>query len=136
MKGGRTYLLSIAADICGIVSFLLTIWLLFKSEALRKEIDSQRLDYQREQKAIRNNIIALRDNIRNDGLINLRIISEVRTYLLSFTQRFKRLLSKEDNKRIIATLAMLKQKIDDIDRAKLCAELDYFVARFDKKEVK
>lgn len=129
-------MLSIVADVCGIIGFLLTICLLIRSEALRKEINSQRSDYQREQKTIRNNISALRDNIRDDDLINLRIVSEVRTHLLSLKQKFKHLLTREDKKRLYATIEILSMGIDDINRLKLCAELDYFVARLDKKEVK
>lgn len=131
----KIFTLSNIADVLGILGFILTIVLLIRSEAIRKELDSQRSDYQKEKKNIRAQITAVRDNVRNDGLeINLKIISDVRTNLLSFGQKFERLLTHDDKRHMANTLKMLKL-CENIDRTKLCAELDYFVARFDKKEI-
>lgn len=129
-------LLSTIADIVGIISFILTIVLLIYSEALRKEIESQRQDYVKEQRIIKETLMALRANIVEDGLLNKKIISDIRTQLFTFQQKFKRLLSLKDKIHISKTLVLLRHSIDEINQEALCAELDYFVARFERKERK
>lgn len=129
-------MLSKIADICGIVGFLITVRLLFKSDALQKEIENQRSDYMKEQRTIRERLISLRMNIVEDNLINMKVISDLRTQLFSFKQKFKRLLNHEDKTRMKRTLKLLKNDTEKIDKKALCVELDYFVARFERKERK
>lgn len=129
-------MLSTIADWVGIASFLLTIVLLFRSEAMRKEIESQRQDYIKEQRAVKGQLIALRSNIVDDDLLNRKVISDIRTQLFTFQHRFKRLLSHNDKKHITKTLALLDKDPNEINADKLCKELDYFVARFERKERK
>lgn len=129
-------MLSTLADIAGIVSLILTVALLFKSEAMRKEIESQRSDYIKEQKAIKERLIGLRANVVDDNLLNMKVISDLRTQLFSYDQKFKRLLTREDKTHLKTTLSILNSEIEAIDRKALCTELDYFVARFERKERK
>lgn len=129
-------MLSTIADVVGILSFLLTITLLVRSETMRKEIESQRLDYKKEQKEIRQNLIALRSNVIDDNLLNQKVISDIRTQLFAFQQKFRRILNRNDKKHMKATLKILEKGPADIDSAPLCRELDYFVARFERKELR
>ena len=129
-------MLSKIADICGIFGFLITIGLLFKSEALQKEIETQRIDYIKEQKSIKERLISLRANIVDDNLINMKVISDLRTQLFSYEQKFMRLLKREDRKRLKKTLKLLEKDIEKINKKDLCKELDYFVARFERRERK
>lgn len=122
------------ADWCGIISFLLTVTLLIRSESMRKEIESQRADYKKEQRAIRQNLVALRSNVIDDNLLNQKVISDIRTQLFSYQQKFKRLLNRNDKQHMKATLEILDIPADKIDARLLCRELDYFVARFERKE--
>lgn len=128
--------LSTFADISGITSLILTIALLIKSEAMRKEIESQRADYIKEQKAIKERLAGLRANIVDDNLLNMKVISDLRTQLFSYNHKFKRLLTREDRKHLKVTLALLDNDVSNIGQKVLCAELDYFVARFERKERK
>ncbi len=123
------------ADWCGIVGFILTIVLLIRSESMRKEIESQRADYRKEQKVIRQTLIALRSNVIDDKIINQKVISDIRTQLFAYQQKFKRLFNRADKKHMKATLKILDTPLEQIRRSALCKELDYFVARFERKEI-
>lgn len=129
-------MISTIADWCGIISFVLTVTLLIRSESMRKEIESQQSDYIKEQKAIRKILIALRSNVIDDQLLNAKIVSDIRTQLFGYQQKFKRLLNRSDKRHMKITLKLLDASIDAIDRSLLCKELDYFVARFERKERK
>lgn len=129
-------MLSTLADISGIISLILTITLLIKSEAMRKEIESQRADYIKEQRVIKERLVGLRANVVDDNLLNMKVISDIRTQLFSYNQKFRNLLTRQDKTHLKTTLSILDNNIDDIDSRSLCAELDYFVARFERKERK
>lgn len=129
-------MIPVIADWCGIISFVLTVTLLIRSESMRKEIESQRSDYIKEQKVIRGKLVALRSNVIDDQLLNPKIVSDIRTQLFGYQQKFKRLLSISDKRHMKITLKLLDSNIDGIDPLLLCKELDYFVARFERKERK
>lgn len=124
------------ADWCGILSFILTITLLVRSESLRKEIDSQKCEYQEEQKDIKIKMIALRSNLWDGQALSLKLVSEIRTQLYSFEQKFSRLRTREDKFHLKLTFQMLSGELESIDTEKLCSELDYFIARFERRERK
>lgn len=128
-------MLSTIADIIGIVSFLLTLVLLVRSEAIRKEIENQRIDYKNERKSIRKNLIALRSNVIDDNILNSKVVSDIRTELYSYQQKFQHLLSLNDKNHMKVTLKILETVPDEINKYELCRELDYFVARFERKEI-
>lgn len=128
-------MISIIADWCGIIGFVLTIVLLIRSESMRKEIESQRADYEKEQKAIRQRLIALRNNVIDDNVLNQKVISDIRTQLFTYQQKFKRLLNRNDKKHMKVTLEILDTPSEKINIRTLCRELDYFVARFERKEI-
>ncbi len=129
-------MVAIIADWCGIVGFLLTIALLIRSESMRKEIETQRADYKKEQKNIRHNLIALRSNVIDDKILNQKVVSDIRTQLFTYQQKFRRLLNWEDRKHMKRTLKILNTEISAINGTMLCQELDYFVARFERKEIR
>ena len=126
-------MLGTIADILGIVSFILTIVLLIYSEALRGEIEAQSEAYRDEQYNVRNQLIALRKNIWEDNLLNRRMISQIRTSLYTFRQKYRRVLKWEDKWRIWQTLRMLDQPPSAVDHNMLCKELDYFIAMFERR---
>ena len=127
--------LGIVADITGILSFVLTIVLLIKSEAIRKELDAQRNEYKRDQKKIKVYMMALRDNVFLDQMLDLKIVSNIRTQLYSFEQKFARLLTRSDKQHLSNTLKILDGSLESIDKGELCRELDYFIARLERQEL-
>lgn len=122
------------ADFIGIASFVLTIVLLIKSETLRNEILSQKKEYISHRKEIIVKLEALRANIWEGQPITLRIVSNIRTLLFSFKQKFGRLLKWRDLYHLHLTLNMLKKDLELINASNLCTELDYFIARFERME--
>lgn len=128
-------IISIIADWFGIAGFALTIVLLIRSESMRKELESQRADYKKEQKNIRQNLIALRSNVIDDNILNQKVISDIRTQFFAYQQKFKRLLNWADKKHMKVTLKILDTPLQQFDTDALCRELDYFVARFERKEI-
>ena len=108
-------MISAIADWTGIISFILTIALLIRSESMRKEIESQRQDYINEQQDIKKRLTALRSNVIDDNLLNTKVVSDIRTQLFTYQQKFKRLLNYEDQKRLKNTLTLLNVEVDRID---------------------
>jgi len=84
------HILGVAADIAGIISFLLTVTLLIRSEALRKEIDAQKREFQNDQESIQIKLIALRENLWYGQPLSLKLISEIRTLLHSFSMNYSK----------------------------------------------
>jgi len=129
-------IIAVIADVVGIASFALTVALLIRSESLRKQIDLQKREYQENQKDIKVKMIALRENLWSGQPLSLKLISEIRTHLYSFKQKFGHLRTLEDRRHLKATLRMLQQSAESISVEKLCGELDYFIARFERQELK
>lgn len=127
--------LSVIADIAGILGLIVSIILIIKSEAIRKELDSQKTDYAKEQKSIKINLIGLRNNVWQDNLLTIPIKSQIRTELFKYQQKFCRLLRKKDRKTIDASIKILDGNSESINKEILCKNIDYLIARFDKKEV-
>ena len=128
------HILGVAADIAGIISFLLTVTLLIRSEALRKEIDAQKREFQNDQESIQIKLIALRENLWYGQPLSLKLISEIRTLLHSFSMNYSRLRSRRDKRELSETLNMLENEPESINILRLCAKLDYFIARLERKE--
>ena len=78
------HILGVAADIAGIISFLI------RSEALRKEIDAQKREFQNDQESIQIKLIALRENLWYGQPLSLKLISEIRTLLHSFSMNYSK----------------------------------------------
>jgi hypothetical protein len=126
--------LAVIADITGIVGFGLTVTLLFKNEALRKEIESEMANYKSEQKALRKDLVSLRELVRFDGTLSIATVSDVRTRLYSFQCKFKKIFGREDRRRLKKMLAELNREIPNIQQNELCDGLDYFIGRLERKE--
>ena len=126
--------IAIVADVTGILSFVLMVVLLVRSEKLRSIIISQKQAYSSERKRIQLELATHRDGIIKDDMLNLLIISNLRTHLLSVEQKFNYLNTKEDKKHISAAISILDAPINKIDKRLLCKELDYILARFERSE--
>lgn len=129
-------MIAVIADWCGIFGFALTVILLFRSEALRKEVESQKREYQEQKADIKIRMIALRDNLWSGQPLSLKLVSEIRTLLFLFDQKFGRLRTQEDKRQLRATHKILSGPIEAISINQLCRELDYFIARFEREEIK
>ena len=124
--------LSIIADTVGIASFIVSVVIWFKFDRIKKDLLFQRKQYGKEQSEIKVKLMALRQNIYDDNLLSIHIISQVRTEILRFKKLYDLIITFEDKKMVRKTMHTLNTKT--IAPAKLCKYLDYFIARLDKKE--
>lgn len=122
------------ADVTGILSFLLSIMLLIKSEALRKSIIYQKIDYKAQHQNMRAKIMAFNESLQEGDLISLKQIGELRQILYQCLLSFQYVLSYKDKRILKSTLHLLNKNIDAIDKTRLSTNLDYLIARFHKKE--
>ena len=109
-----------------------------------KEIDRRQMTYFKELEAYKDRLVEIRAEIYTRTNISLEIVSEIRTLLFSFQNKCEGALRKSDQAHLSATMELFEHAIaahnnkDDnkvyplnINREQLCAELDYFIARFD-----
>ena len=125
---------AIAADWLTVASFILTIALLINSESLRKEISSQKKDYEQDKDSVKRKLIALRENLWDNTPLTSQIASEIRTLIYSIEERFGLLDKLKDKKHVKTTLRMLHNKPASISKEELCREIDYFIARLERRE--
>lgn len=128
-------LISQIADIVGILSFILSIVLLIKSEALRKSIIHQRMSYNKEHSRTRSKMMAFSDALQEDDSISPRLVSEMRQELFQCLLSYHHVLSFKDRRAIKVIIGLLSHSsVDSFDKTRICKQLDYLIARFYKKE--
>lgn len=128
-------MLSVIADVLGIVSFILTIILLMRSESLRNEIVSQKINYRNTQSNIVKQLSNFRSALTGNEDLSLKTVSDIRKELLQFDINLRHLLSHRDRKIIQQTLILLDKDFSIELRKELIKNLDYLSARFTKQEV-
>ncbi len=128
-------MLGTLADIVGILSFILTIILLVRSERLRNEIVSQKIDYRNQQTKIVDRLTELRSCLQNNEPLSVKTISEIRLELYQCDISFQHILSSRDKKIVKQTINLLNEEFSEKLRKQLLSKLDYLCARFSKTEV-
>lgn len=125
--------LSGVADILGILSFVFSVAIWFKTDRIRDEIRQQTVIYKKVQSSIIGKLEGMRDNLVYDHLTGLRMRSELRTELMSCRNNFKHLLSRREKYHIRVAIRLLN-KGDKLDIERLAYYLDAIIARFKKQE--
>lgn len=127
-------IISYIADILGILSFLGTAVLWVKSNTILKQIEREKSYYIDEQKAICRKLKTLRESIWKDDQRAYNINSRIRTELYTYKQNYSKLLSLRDRWLLFLFLRKLDLQITDKEVNKIVKHLDYFIARFSKRE--
>jgi len=127
-------LLGSIADIIGIISFILTIVLLIRSESLRNQILIQKQDYKKYHSKVKIRLMSLAESIREDDQIPIQTTSLLRQELYEHLHNFNLVLSRKDKKIINSVINTFDKAINEDAKRKLLKNLDYLVARFSKKE--
>lgn len=127
-------MLSTIADVFGIISFLLTIVLLIRSESLRNQILIQKIDYKQQHPKIKIRLMALAESIREGDEILSKTKSELRQELFTYLNSFNHVLSRKDKRIINSTIKIFDKPFTPSSKNKLSKNLDYLIARFSKKE--
>lgn len=110
--------------------FSVVIW------AKTKDLKDQINVYKRNQSTIVNNLKSYRDSIIKDALYTLNIRSSIRTELYSILQDYDALFSLWVKIKIRWTIHLLNENEYNFDQEKLCALLDWIIARVQRKETR
>ena len=126
-------IMSFIADICGIISFVVSVALWFKFDRIKVEIEKQRLNYTKEQNAILYKLNQINDYIA-DKSINQDVVNALGIELEKFLIKFPHLLSLKDKIYVKSALRLLNKKLADSNKKSISKKLRYLIARFHKDE--
>lgn len=128
-------IISIASDIVGILGGLVGFATFIFSKSVFKNVTMQKHDYNEERKDIQTTLYALRQNIWDDNLDNIKIRSQMRQALFSYFNKYWSILSIRCILHLLKSIHYAKKPIKKGKKEKLCINLDYLIAYLDKKEV-
>ena len=97
------------ADIAGVLGLLLTLVLLIRSESLHKFI-SHKYAYEENRTEYKKSLQAIRDTIIKDGVVNERLVSELRIILNESNEKHGRLNKRRDKRHIKMTFRLLDEE--------------------------
>lgn len=114
-----------------------SIVLQFRTYVAIKEVAKNQDFYLKEFDVFKDKLISIRSQLIAEKSVDLKTISDIRTLLYSFQNKGKDALTNDDTEhlRIIMNLLIMDNEnygSSDIEIPRLCAELDYFIARFDR----
>lgn len=127
---GTDPLIASLSAICGIAGLIFSVVIWTKTKSLQDQINI----YKRNQKNIVNTLKSNRDSIIRDNLYTLDIRSQLRTELNSILQGYGALFSPWVKLKIQWTIHLLNKGDRNFDPEKLCALLDWIIARVQRKE--
>lgn len=128
-------IISIASDIIGILGGLVGFATFIFSRSIFKNVTMQKHDYNEERKDIQTTLYALRQNIWDDNLDNIKIRSQMRQALFSYFNKYWSISSIRCIFHLLQSIHYAKKPIKKDNKEKLCINLDYLIAYLDKKEV-
>lgn len=128
-------MLSTFADIVGILSFAITVILLIRSESLRNEIVSQKINYRNQQDEIVEQLKGFRTTLANSDPLSLKDVNDMQYALEQYKVNMQHILSYRDRKTINHTLKLFDKNFSDDLRKEILKNLTQLCARFTKKEV-
>ena len=120
--------------ICGIlgfISFFLSIGILKKVYA---KAESQRESYKNEREELLYALIALRQNIWDDGLFTLSIQDKLQSKIYEFQIKYSLISSIRCSFHLYRCLHLLKSEITESSKRKIRQDLNFLIARLNKKE--
>lgn len=127
-------MLSTIADILGILSFLMSVVVFIMSHSIFKYIQSQRKEYNNERIQLQSSLKAIRKNILDDNLVDIKIRSKLREQFNTYLLKYWKISSPLCLYHIMRTLRMCRNDLTDVQRELVCESIDYLIARFNKKE--
>lgn len=130
---GSEPLVSSLSTLCGIAGLIFSVVIWMKTSDLKAQLDF----YKRNQKKIVSNLLSYRDSIIRDGLYTLDIRSSIRTELYSILEDYRALLSPWVKLKIHWAIHVLNSNRTELSpkkQEKLCALLDWIIARVQRKE--
>lgn len=122
------------SDVLGVLSCFASVTSCIMAHSIFKKMDYQRVDYEKERVKTQSALMALRQNIWEDNLRDMRIRSELRTALFTYRQNYFFILSPVCHYHLSQSISILKVGITDTNKESLCSHIDFLVARLNKRE--
>lgn len=122
------------ADVIGIIGGIASFITFLLSRSIFKNISIQKQDYNEQRKYIQTTLMALRQNIWEDNLDNIKIRSQMREALFSYFNKYWSISSPRCIYHLLRSIHYSKKPIKENKKESLCISLDYLIAYLDKKE--
>lgn len=124
-------IISQAADILGIISFLLSLGILRKISA---KAESQKETYQNERNELLIQLRAIQQNIWSDGLISSQLQDTLRTKVFEYQMKYLFISSPRCIYHAFRCTRLLKDGINQANTEKIRQDVSFLIARLSKKE--
>ncbi len=122
---------SYIADILSIVSFIISVGIFRKIYA---KTETQKKAYNREHNALLSQLLALQQNIWDDGLTSIKIQDTLQVALFEYQIKYLLISSPRCIFHAFRCTHLLKNGINDANRAKIRQDINFLIARLSKKE--
>lgn len=118
-------------DILGFISFFLSIGILKKVYA---KTESQKETCKNEREELLCSIIALRQNIWDDGLLTSSIQDNLQSKIYEFQMKYSLISSLRCSFHLYRCSHLLKSEITESSKRKIRQDINFLIARLNKKE--
>lgn len=119
------------ADILGIISFALSLGILRRIYA---KTETQKDTYRTERKTLLSHLIAIRQNIWNDGLISTQIQDTLQTKVFEYQIKYLFISSPRCIFHAFRCTHLLKEGINESNMTLIRQDINFLIARLSKKE--
>lgn len=126
--------ISVIADYVGIAAGILSFISVLLSRSIFKNVSIQKHDYNEERIHIQSTLMALRQNIWDDNLDNIKIRSQMREALFSYFNKYWSISTPRCIYHLLKSIHYSKSPIKENKKESLCISLDYLIAYLNKKE--
>ena len=122
------------ADIFGILSFIASCISIVIGSFILAKTRKQKAQYKKQRKELYENLVALRDNIWTDKLLNDRIFDTLQTTLYEYRMKYWLLSSPICHYHIFMCLKLLSKEDFKKNKQNIRRHINYLIARLTQKE--
>lgn len=124
-------MLGYIADILSVVSFVISLGIFRKIYA---KTETQKKAYNKERNDLLSHLLALRQNIWNDGLTSIKIQDQLETEIFTYQIKYLLISSPRCVFHAFRCTYLLKYGINEANSAKVRQDINFLIARLSKKE--
>lgn len=122
------------ADIVGIASFAISLFSLSIVRKIYAKAETQKEIYKQERNNLLNHLIAIRENIWNDNLVNPKIQDTLQTKIFEYQIKYLFISSPRCIFHAFRCTRLLKSGINDSNAIKIRQDVNFLIARLSKRE--
>lgn len=122
------------SDILGIVGFILSVISLIFSWSILSKVKRQKDQYKQERQSLFESLCAMRENIWNDKLTDIRIRDKLQTELHGYRMRYWMIVSPVCWYHLQRCIKLLSKDDFNKDSKTIRNDLNFLIARLTKKE--